>query len=110
MNVNYNDLLCEKAAMEFDEYKEMMLNGSAAEAFNHSCETAIKQELLMEFEEEDLPQAEASALYQFECPLDACYQEWLNKSSCTAESLRESICNLAAEVLAEQRKYDYGRW
>ncbi len=104
MSADYNELLYEKAQKEFDAYKNELMQLPQEEVFNHSYETAIKQDLLCTFENEELTQNEAKALYKLKNPLDACYQEWLNNDLSNMENLRDTVDERAKAAMREAKK------
>lgn len=104
MSVDYGDLLYEKAQKEFDDYKNELMQMPQEEVFNHSYETAVKQDLLCTFENEELTQTEAKALYKLTQPLDACYQEWLSNDMSNMENLRDTVEDRAKTAVKDQKK------
>lgn len=104
MSVDYNDLLYAKAEKEFSEYKNKLMQLPQEEVFNHSYETAIKQDLLCIFESEEFTQNEAKALYKLKNPVDACYQEWLNNDLSNMENLRDTVDDRAKTAMKEAKK------
>lgn len=104
MSVDYGDLLYEKVQKEFDDYKARLMQMPQEEVFNHSYETATKEDLVCVFENQQFTQAEAKALYKLSYPLDACYQEWLNNDMSNIENLRDTVDERARSAVKEQKK------
>ncbi len=100
--VDYNALLYEKVKQEYDAFVESLEKLPPKEIINHSYEKVFKEDITMCFEDIDLSNSDAKALYKQKNPLDFVYNEWLSNDFSYMESLRDTIddsCKIAVRDL-----------
>ena len=89
--MSYSSDLFLKVEEEFKEYKEKLFSMSPEEVYEHSYETAIKEDMLIVFELDSMPEEHAKALLKMQYPLEYCYSEWLEKDTSSMDELRDTI-------------------
>ena len=100
---NDNAVLYEKMQAEQEQYKEKLLGLPPSELLAKAFEYTWREEVLMSLSGSGLTPARARALSRLDCPLDACYQEWLSADCDYLASLRESIEHRADAAIREHR-------
>ena len=89
--MSYSSDLFLKVKEEFEEYKEKLFSMSPEEVYEHSYETAIKENMLIIFELDSMIEEHAKALLKMKCPLEYCYSEWLENDISSMDDLRDTI-------------------
>ena len=70
-----NQALYDKMAAEQERFKHGLLGMTAEEALNHAYEYAMREDILMSLEVQDLPAPQAAALLESPCPLADIYKD-----------------------------------
>lgn len=98
-----NTALYDKMFAEQETFRKYLLTLPPEEILQHSYEYTMREDLLMNLENNDLPLAHARALLRSSSPLADAYRVW-DKRDCTyMEDMWDCICVLAQER-AEQHK------
>ena len=99
---DYNQLLSDKMDAE---YKHLIKTLSLLPADNviaeHAYEIVIKREIISCYEDIELVDEEAQALYQLENSLDAIYQDWLKNDFSYADMIRDTIMESGKQASGE---------
>ena len=74
MNADKNTVLYEKMAAEQDKFRDWLKGQPPEEILNHAYEYAVREDILMEMEELELPDAQARALLASPSPLADVYR------------------------------------
>lgn len=93
-----NQALYDKMAAEQEAFHADLLGRKPEEIIDHAYEYAMRQDILMEMEEVNLPADQAAALLASTTPLADLYQEWSNVDSRHMEDIRDVI-----EAVAQTR-------
>lgn len=98
-----NQDLYDKMAAEQERFKHVLLGMSPEEVLTHAYEYAMREDILAEMEELDLPADQAAALLALPYPLADVYREWGKVETHHMEDIRDVIENWADSVLESQR-------
>lgn len=105
VDLGYN--LYEKMSYEQDDYRQWLLSQPPEEILNHAYEYAMREDILMAMETEELTDAQAQALLGSRTPLADVYREFDKLESAHMDEIRsciESRANYICKILEEQRK------
>lgn len=105
MNSNEkNTALYEKMAAEQDTFRDWLKSQSPEEVLNHAYEYTVREDIVMEMEELELPEAQARALLKSRTPLADIYKEWNKVETHHMEDLRDVIEARADAVIQAEKK------
>lgn len=99
IDYNYNDLLYVKAQQEYLLFIDDLVHASTQEVIDRTYEKTIKQELVSMFDEQELPQSQAEALYKADNVLDKIYKNHIASDSAIRVSLDKTIIATAEQEL-----------
>ena len=96
--------LYEKVKTEQDMYISNLLQKSPQEVLDHAYEKVIRDDILMIFESEDLPDKQVRQLLKLKNPLAECYDKWLKADCSHMDMLRDTIEDFGERLAAESIK------
>ena len=100
--------LYEKAKAEQEAYISDLLKKSPQEIVDAAYEKTLRDDILMIFECEDLPDKQVRQLLKLKNPLAECYDKWLKADCSHMDMLRDTIEDfgerLAAENMLKKKK------
>lgn len=99
--------LYEKMSYEQDDYRQWLLSQPPEEILNHAYEYAMREDILMAMETEELTDTQAQALLGSRTPLADVYREFDKLESAHMDEIRsciESRANYICKVLDEQQR------
>ena len=99
-----NQALYDKMAAEQEQFKHGLLGMTAEEALNHAYEYAMREDILMSLEVQDLPAPQAAALLESPCPLADIYKDFRDMETGHMDNIRECIEGRAESLMEAQRE------
>lgn len=99
-----NQALYDKMAAEQERFKHGLLGMTAEEALNHAYEYAMREDILMSLEVQDLPAPQAAALLESPCPLADIYKDFRDMETGHMDNIRECIEDRAESLMEAQRE------
>lgn len=104
MTKELNAALYDKMAAEQSKYREWLIGQSPGEILNHAYEYAMREDILMNMENNILSPKQAKALLKSPSPLADVYKDWQNRETDHMDDIRSTIENRANDVLEAERK------
>lgn len=102
------DKLYERMSAENKAFLEDMKTKPADEILSHAYEIACRDNFLMLFEDETpLNQRQLEVLLEFDYPLSALYEDWLNRDTDEMEQMRDSLESCADDILNDRAEKKY---
>lgn len=102
------DKLYERMSAENEAFLADLKTKPVDEIISHAYEIARRDDFLMLFEDETtLNQRQLEVLMEFEHPLTALYEDWLNRDTDEMDHLRDSIVSLTNDTLSERAEKKY---
>ena len=102
------DKLYERMSAENKAFLEDMKTKPADEIISHAYEIACRDNFLMLFEDETpLNQRQLEVLLEFDYPLSALYEDWLNRDTDEMEQMRDSLESCADDILNDRAEKKY---
>ena len=102
------DLLYQKASKEQDAFVEHLKTLTPEQIIDRSYEKAMRDDILMIFENdymsEHLSEKQVKELLKLDCPLAACYAEWLDTDVSHMDMLRDTIDGYAKRLVEENEE------
>lgn len=102
-----NQALYDKMAAEQERFKHVLLGMSPEEVLTHAYEYAMREDILAEMEELDLPADQAAALLALPYPLADVYREWGKVETHHMEDIRDVIEELASTRVKDREPTCY---
>ena len=103
------DLLYKKASKEQDAFIEHLKTLTPEQIIDRSYEKAMRDDILMTFENdymsEYLSEKQVKELLKLDCPLAACYAEWLDTDVSHMDMLRDIIDSYAKRLVEENEEH-----
>ena len=103
------DLLYQKASKEQDAFIEHLKTLPPEQIIDRSYEKAMRDDILMTFENdymsEYLSEKQVKELLKLDCPLAACYAEWLDTDVSHMDMLRDIIDSYAKRLVEENEEH-----
>ena len=99
-----NQALYDKMAAEQERFKHGLLGMTAEEALNHAYEYAMREDILMSLDVQDLPAPQAAALLESPCPLADIYKDFRDMETGHMDNIRECIEGRAESLMEAQRE------
>ena len=96
--------LYEKAKAEQDAYISDLLKKSPQKIMDAAYEKTLRDDILMIFESEDLPDKQVRQLLKLKNPLAECYDKWLKADCSHMDMLRDTIEDFGDRLAAESIK------
>ena len=103
MSLDYNSLLYEKMANEYEDFLKQTAALPPEQILEHAYEKVMKEDILSLCEECHLEPKEAKALYKCKYPLDKVYQEWQDTDVSYMDMLRDSFETCADKAYKEMQ-------
>ena len=102
------DKLYERMSAENKAFLEDMKTKPVDEILSHTYEIARRDDFLMLFEDETpLNQRQLEVLMEFDHPLSALYEDWLNRETDEMDHLRDSMESFADDILNKRAELKY---
>ena len=98
-----NTKLYDKMYAEQEEFEQQLLSMGPREVLDHAYEYYIREDLLMEMEQNDLSGKQCRALLKLKTPLTALYEKWLKIEDSPMEEIRDMIESYADELAREEQ-------
>lgn len=98
-----NTKLYEKMYAEQEEFEQKLLSMEPREILDHAYEYYIREDLLMEMEQNDLSGKQCRALLKLKAPLAALYDRWLKIEDSHMDEIRELIESYADDLAREEQ-------
>ena len=99
---NLRQTLWEKAAKEQSDYIEHLKTLPPEQIIDRAYEKVMRDDILMTFENdymsEYLSEKQVKELLKLDCPLAACYAEWLDTDVSHMDMLRDTIDDFAKNL------------
>ena len=97
--------LYQRMTAEQEHYRIWLLGQPPGEILDHAAEYTVREDIVMEMEELELPEAQARALLKSRTPLADIYKEWNKVETHHMEDLRDVIeARADAVIRAEKEK------
>ena len=96
---NINTLLHEKMCKEFNNYRDWLVKQPPDVILHHANEYAVKQNICMYLEENNIQVHLAKALFDSQCSLDDAYKEYSKRDTYRMYDVERSV-EIAANKLA----------
>ena len=90
---------------EQEQYRNWLLGQPPADILDHAAEYSVREDIVMEMEELELPEAQAKALLKSKTPLADVYKQWSKTETHHMEDLQDVIeARADAVIQAEKEK------
>ena len=96
--------LYERMAAEQKKFREWLLTQPPNAILDHAYEYSIKEDMMVEMEVLELPEAQTRALLKSKTPLADVYKEWQKTETHHMEDLRDVIENRADAVIQAEKE------
>ena len=96
--------LYERMAAEQKKFREWLLTQPPNVILDHAYEYSIKEDMMVEMEVLELPEAQTRALLKSRTPLADVYKEWQKTETHHMEDLRDVIENRADAVIRAEKE------
>ena len=97
--------LYQRMTAEQEHYRNWLLGQPPGEILDHAAEYTVREDIVMEMEELELPDAQARALLKSRTPLADIYKEWNKVETHHMEDLQDVIeARADAVIRAEKEK------
>ena len=102
------DKLYERMSTENEAFLADLKTKPVDKIISHAYEIARRADFLMLFEDETpLDQRQLEVLMEFDYPLSALYEDWINRDTDEMDHLRDSIESFADDILRERAEQKY---
>jgi len=102
-NTELGDLLYQRMAAEQQRFRDWLLTQPPNVILDHACQYTIREDMMVEMEDLELPEAQARALLKSKTPLADVYKEWQKTETHHMEDLRDVIENRADDVIRAEK-------
>ena len=97
--------LHQRMTAEQEHYRNWLLSQPPGEILDHAAEYTVREDIVMEMEELELPEAQARALLKSRTPLADVYKEWNKTETHHMDDVRDVIeARADAVIRAEKEK------
>lgn len=96
--------LYEKMFSEQEKYREWLLKQTPAEILNHSYEYAMREDILMIFENSEVDEKHARVLLEKGVTLTDIYDDFMDLETDHMQDLRDTIESRADKIIRESEK------
>ena len=97
--------LYQRMNAEQEQYRNWLLGQPPADILDHAAEYSVREDIVMEMEELELPEAQAKALLKSKTPLADVYKQWSKTETHHMEDLQDVIeARADAVIQAEKEK------
>jgi len=103
-NQQLNNALFEKMFEEQEKYRGWLLSQPPEEILNHTYEYTVREDILMSMENNDLTDAQASALMKSPSPLGDVFSEFENRETGYMDIVLNCITDRANSVIQTERE------
>ena len=103
-NENLRELLYEKASKEQNAFIEHLKTLPPEQIIDRSYEKAMRDDILMSFEDDYLSDKQVAELIKLDYPLSACYAELMDTDVSHMEMLRDTIDSYAKRLVEENEE------
>lgn len=94
--------LYNKVCDEFEEYKSSLLTMSADEILEHAYAYAVREDIVLALEYNNIEAGQAEALLRLNKPLEAIFEKWETLEIQHMKCIKEAIGTRANDVAREQ--------
>ena len=101
--------LYQRMNAEQEQYRNWLLGQPPADILDHAAEYSVREDIVMEMEELELPEAQAKALLKSKTPLADVYKQWSKTETHHMEDLQDVIEVHAAHVIQVEKGQREGR-
>lgn len=102
-NEELNAKLYEKMFAEQEKYREKLLTMQPEEILKHAYEYAVREEILVSLENNDLEDSQARVLLKYARPLSLVYKEYDNRVNEYMEDIWNTIESAANQKIQAQK-------
>ena len=99
-----NTALYKKLCAEQDKYRNWLLTQTPEEILKHAYEFAVREDILLSMEYNDLPDAQAKALLKSPTPLADIFKDWEHKETGYMEDIWQTVADRAKSEVQKQKK------
>ena len=103
-NPNLLTKLYQRMSAEQEQYRNWLLGQPPGEILDHAAEYTVREDIVMEMSELELPEAQARALLKSKTPLADIYKEWNKVETHHMEDLRDVIETRADAVIRDEKE------
>ena len=96
--------LYQRMSAEQVRYRDWLLGQPPGEILNHAAEYTVREDIVIEMSELELPEAQAKALLRSKIPLADIYKEWNKTETHHMEDLRDVIEARADTVIRAEKE------
>ena len=96
--------LYQRMTAEQEHYRKWLLGQPPGEILDHAAEYTVREDIVMEMEELELPEAQGRALLKSRTPLADIYKEWSKVEIHHMEDLRDVIETRADAVIRAEKE------
>lgn len=101
------DIVYNRMESEFNATLNQLLAAAPQEIIDNAYQIVMKQDILLVMKEDTLSETQLRVLSELDSPLDALYQDWLEKDYGHMEQLRDCVIGFADGILWDQAKVKY---
>lgn len=98
--MDFRTRLYEKARAEQNRFIDTLMKKSPKDIIDAAYEKVMRDDILMIFENEDLPDNHVKALLKLKYPLAECYDKWLKADCSHMEMLKDTIEDFGEHLAA----------
>ena len=95
------DLLYQKASKEQDAFIEHLKTLPPEQIIDRSYEKAMRDDILITFEDDSLSDKQVEALAKLDYPLSVCYDEWQKTDVTYMDRLRDVVDDVANDLIKQ---------
>ena len=96
--------LYQRMSAEQERYRNWLLGQPPGEILNHAAEYTVREDIVVEMEALELPDAQARALLKSKTPLADIYKEWQKTETHHMDDVRDVIENRADAVIRAEKE------
>ncbi|MDE6993271.1 MAG: DUF3848 domain-containing protein [Lachnospiraceae bacterium] len=96
--------LYQRMSAEQVRYRDWLLGQPPGEILNHAAEYTVREDIVIEMSELELPEAQAKALLRSKIPLADIYKEWNKTETHHMDDVRDVIETRANAVIRAEKE------
>ena len=96
--------LYQRMSAEQVRYRDWLLGQPPGEILNHAAEYTVREDIVIEMSELELPEAQAKALLRSKIPLADIYKEWNKTETHHMDGVRDVIETRANAVIRAEKE------
>ena len=96
--------LYQRMSAEQEQYRKWLLGQPPGEILNHAAEYTVREDIVIEMSELELPEAQAKALLRSKIPLADIYKEWNKTETHHMDDVRDVIETRANAVIRAEKE------